>query len=187
MATLQTHAKSSQKQNRMAEIAAFQKPVTDGGAFKAPTKYTGNHSEYHDRSFSARQEQMTDLRDCCSRFLDRSTKLRGTMSRSVHSSLLVSCSLCLHIFALTSCVNRALLMHLADRFLAHPCNLLLRFCGSPSGLGSDLDGMGTRCGTTTDEKLDALLPKFVHFETRIRNEPNVRTLWPDTRMMATPS
>ena len=26
--------------------AAFQKPVTEGCAFKALTKYTGNHSEY---------------------------------------------------------------------------------------------------------------------------------------------
>ena len=43
-----------------------------------------------------------------------------------HSSLLVSCSLCLHIFALASCLNHALLMHLSHRFLTHPCNSLLR-------------------------------------------------------------
>ena len=35
--------------------AAFQKPVTEGFAFKALTKFTGNHSEYHDWSFSARR------------------------------------------------------------------------------------------------------------------------------------
>ena len=35
--------------------AAFQKPVTEGAAFKALTKYTGNHPEYHDWSFSARR------------------------------------------------------------------------------------------------------------------------------------
>ena len=29
--------------------------------------------------------------------------------------------------------------------------------GSPYGSGSDLDGMGTRSGSSTDEKLDALL------------------------------
>ena len=29
--------------------------MTEGGAFKALTKYTGNHSEYHDWSFSARR------------------------------------------------------------------------------------------------------------------------------------
>ena len=72
MATLQTHAEAQQEQIRMAEIviqqlranptnpspplrAAFQKPVTEGGAFKALTKCTGNHSENHDWSFSARR------------------------------------------------------------------------------------------------------------------------------------
>ena len=38
---------------------------------------------------------------------------------------------------------------------------------SPLGSGDDLDGMGTRYGNTTDEKLDALLSNFVHFETQI--------------------
>ena len=36
--------------------------------------------------------------------------------------------------------------------------------GSPNGPGSDLDGMGTRSGSTTDEKL-------VHFETKISQSP----------------
>ena len=35
--------------------AASQKQVTEGGAFKSLTKYTGNTSEYHDWSFSARR------------------------------------------------------------------------------------------------------------------------------------
>ena len=35
--------------------AASQKQVTEGGAFKALTKYTGHLSEYHDWSFSARR------------------------------------------------------------------------------------------------------------------------------------
>ena len=35
--------------------AAFQGQVTEGGAFRALTKYTGNHSVYHDWSFSARR------------------------------------------------------------------------------------------------------------------------------------
>ena len=43
--------------------------------------------------------------------------------------------------------------------------------GSPSGSGSDLDGMGTRPGRTTDEKLDALLSKFVHSEMQIAHIP----------------
>ena len=43
--------------------------------------------------------------------------------------------------------------------------------GSPNGSGSDLDGMGTRSGSTTDEKLDALLSKIVHFETQIAQIP----------------
>ena len=75
MATLQTHAETQQEQIRVAQMviqqlraagtnptnppppfrAAFQKQVTEGGAFKALTKYTGNHSEYHDWSFSARR------------------------------------------------------------------------------------------------------------------------------------
>ena len=67
-----THAEAQQEQIRMAEVviqqlranptnpspplrAAFQKPVTEGGGFKALTKYTGYHSEYHDWSFSARR------------------------------------------------------------------------------------------------------------------------------------
>ena len=75
MATLQTHAEAQQEQIRVAEMviqqlwtaganptnpppayrAAFQKQVTEGGAFEALTKYTGNHSECHDWSFSARR------------------------------------------------------------------------------------------------------------------------------------
>ena len=75
MATLQTHAEAQQEQIRVAEMliqqlraaganptnppppirAALQKLVTEGGAFKALTKYTRNHSEYHDWSFSARR------------------------------------------------------------------------------------------------------------------------------------
>ena len=72
MATLQTRAEAQQEQIRMAEVviqqlranptnpspplrSAFQKPVTEGGTFQALTKHTGNHSEYHDWSFSARR------------------------------------------------------------------------------------------------------------------------------------
>ena len=75
MATLRTHAEAQQEQIRVAEMviqllraagtnptnppppfrAACQIQVTEGGAFKALTKYTGNHSEYHDWSFSARR------------------------------------------------------------------------------------------------------------------------------------
>ena len=43
--------------------------------------------------------------------------------------------------------------------------------GSPHGSRHDLDGMGTRSGNTMDEKLDALLSKFVHFETQIAQIP----------------
>ena len=73
IATLQNHAEVQQEQIRAAEVviqqlratganptnpstpsrAASQKPVTEGGAFKALTMYTGNHSEHHDWSFSA--------------------------------------------------------------------------------------------------------------------------------------
>ena len=75
MATLQTHAEAQQEHIRVAEMviqqlreaglnptnppppfrAAFQKRVTEGGAFRALTKYTGNHSECHDWSFTARR------------------------------------------------------------------------------------------------------------------------------------
>ena len=76
MRNLQAHAESQQEQIRMAELLIQQlrttgtptttnspppgrgtslKPVTEGGAFKALTKYVGNPSEYHDWSFSARR------------------------------------------------------------------------------------------------------------------------------------
>ena len=75
MATSQTHADAQQEQIRVAEIviqqlraagenprnppppfrAAFHKQVTEGGALKTLTKYTGNQSEYHGWSFSARR------------------------------------------------------------------------------------------------------------------------------------
>ena len=47
--------------------------------------------------------------------------------------------------------------------------------GSPHGSGHDLDKMGTRSGNTLDEKLDALLSKFVHFETQIAQIPALTT------------
>ena len=46
--------------------------------------------------------------------------------------------------------------------------------GSPNGSGSDLDGMGTSSGSTTDEKLDALLSKFGHIETQLAQIPALR-------------
>ena len=46
---------------------------------------------------------------------------------------------------------------------------------SPYGSGHDLDGMGTRSGNTMDEKLGALLSKFVHFETQIAQIPAITT------------
>ena len=47
---------------------------------------------------------------------------------------------------------------------------------SRNGSGSDLDGMGNRPGITADEKLDALLSKFVHFKTQIAQIPTL-TNW----------
>ena len=72
VATLQTHAEAQQEQIRVAERLIQQlrttganpphptrtflpRQVTEGGAFKALSKYTGNHSESHDWSFSARR------------------------------------------------------------------------------------------------------------------------------------
>ena len=72
MATLQTHTEAQQEEIRVAELliqqlranptnppaplrAAFLKQVSEGGAFTALTKYTKNHSKYHDWSFSARR------------------------------------------------------------------------------------------------------------------------------------
>ena len=54
-----------------------------------------------------------------------------------------------------------------------PTQLTSSNFGSPDGPGSDLDGMGTRSGSTTDEKLDALLSKCVHFETQIAQIPSL--------------
>ena len=74
MVTLDDHAEAQQEQIRVAEVviqqlrtagtptnppspsrATSQKQVTEGGAFKALTKYTGNPSEYHGWAFSARR------------------------------------------------------------------------------------------------------------------------------------
>ena len=86
---------------------------------------------------------------------------------------MVSCSLSLHIFAL----NRSLSLgpmsqtHVVDAsgtpVPVSPMQFTSSNFGSPNGPGSDLDGMGTRSGSTTDEKLDVLLSKFVHFQTQI--------------------
>ena len=57
-----------------------------------------------------------------------------------------------------------------------PMQLTSSNFGSPSNPGPDLDGMGTRSGSTTDEKLDALLSKFVHFETQFAQIPCI-TNW----------
>ena len=73
MVTLHNHAEAQQEQIRVAEVViqqlraagtptnlppqprTAQKQVTEGGAFKALTRYTGNPSEYHDWAFSARR------------------------------------------------------------------------------------------------------------------------------------
>ena len=74
MANLQSHAESQQEQMFVAALMLRQmittgtptnpppttwgtslKQVTDGGAFKTLSKYTGNHSEYHDWSSSVRR------------------------------------------------------------------------------------------------------------------------------------
>ena len=39
--------------------------------------------------------------------------------------------------------------------------------GSPDGSGSDLVSMSTRLGITADEKLDAILSKFVHCKAQL--------------------
>ena len=56
-----------------------------------------------------------------------------------------------------------------------PMQLTSSNFGSFHGSGSDLDGMGTRSRSTTDEKLDALLSKFAHFETQIAQIPALTT------------
>ena len=74
MVALHSHAEAQQEQIRVAKVviqqlwaagtptnppppvrAASQKHVTEGGAFEALTKYTGDPSEYHDWFFSARR------------------------------------------------------------------------------------------------------------------------------------
>ena len=96
---------------------------------------------------------------------------------------MVSCSLCLHIFAF----NRSLSLgpmsqsRVVDAPGTPVPNSPMQFTssnvGSPngSGSGSDLDGMGNRSGSTTDEMLDALLSKFVHFEAQIAQNPAITT------------
>ena len=71
--SLHNHAESQQEPIRVAEVViqqlraagtptnppsrprTAQKQVTEGGAFKALARYTGNPSEYHDWAFSARR------------------------------------------------------------------------------------------------------------------------------------
>ena len=74
MVALHSHAEAQQEQIRVANVviqqlraagtptnppppvrAASQKQVTEGGAFEALTKHTGNPCEYHDWFFSARR------------------------------------------------------------------------------------------------------------------------------------
>ena len=73
MVTLQNHAEAQQEQIRVGEVVirqlraagtptnpspqprTAQKQLTEGGALKALTRYTGNPSEYHDCAFSARR------------------------------------------------------------------------------------------------------------------------------------
>ena len=95
-----------------------------------------------------------------SRAISVQVNIAAVSAHVFHSSLLVSCSLCLHIFASASCLNRPLLVHLAHRFPTHPCSSLLRILVLFRGSGSDLDGMGTRSRSTTDEKPQCLSFKF---------------------------
>ena len=117
----------------------------------------------------------------CSHFGSRAIAVQvnivAVAAHVFHSYLLVSCSLCLHIFAF----NRALSLGLMSQSRAVDAsgtpvpNSLMQltssnFC-SRNGSGSDLDGVGTRSGSTTDEKFDALLSKFVHIETQTAQIP----------------
>ena len=80
-----------------------------------------------------------------------------------HSTLLVSCSLCLHIFALASCLNRVLLIHLAHRLRTHLCSSRLRILVLLMAL-VPTSMVWAPAGSTTDEKL-------VHFKTQISQSP----------------
>ena len=99
-----------------------------------------------------------------------------------HSSLLVSCSMCLHIFAFSRSLSLGLMsqsrvVDASDRPVPNsPVQFTSSNFGFPNGSGSDLDGIGTRPGITADEKLDALLSKFVHFEMQIAQIPTL-TNW----------
>ena len=55
--------------------------------------------------------------------------------------------------------------------------------GSLHGSESDRDGMGTRPGSTTDEKLDALLSKFAHLEAHIAQIPGWARSWPSLEQL----
>ena len=120
-----------------------------------------------DNSLKQRQKQWTRHQYSCSRDISVPVNIAAVSDHVFHSSLLVSCYLCLHIFALASRLNHALLMFLAHQFPAHPCSLLLRIFCSLNGPGSDIDGMGTRSGSTTDEKLDALFSRADPFNNEL--------------------
>ena len=103
MTTLQSHAESQQEQIRVAALVIQQlrtagtstnppplirgtslKKVTEGGAFKALTKYVGTPSEYNDWAFSARRV----LTRADERFAGLLQWISGTMDEIKESDVL---------------------------------------------------------------------------------------------------
>ena len=65
--------------------------------------------------------------------------------------------LCLHIFCFDLMSQSRAIDASGTPVPKSPMQLISSNFGSFNGSGSDFDGMGTRSGSTTDEKLDALL------------------------------
>ena len=119
----------------------------------------------------------------CSHFGSRAISVQVNIvavpAHAFHSSLLVSCSSCLHFFAFSRSLSLGLMSHprVVDAFdrpvPKSPVPFSSSNFGSPNESGSDLDGMGTPPGITADEKLGALVSQFAQIKEQIAQIPTI--------------
>ena len=114
-----------------------------------------------------------------SRALSVQVNIVAVSAHVFHSLLLVSCSLCLHLFAFSHSLSLGLMSHphAVDAFDRPVPKTPIQFTsskfGCPNSSVSDIDGMGTRPGVTVDEKLDAHLSQFAQIKEQIPQIPTI--------------
>ena len=134
---------SRKEQSRMREKSSM-KEKADSPKYSNP-KCKKKSWKHHKNSYIGSQKKKEQMIFFAWSYLLQSylgpSEYCGSINKRVSTVgfLLVSCSLCLHIFALASCLNRASLIHLAHRFLSHPCSSRLRILVLPIAL--DLTSM----------------------------------------------